>query len=73
MSLGQGLPFSACLCHLGLGVGASQAPAPAHNARNLLALGWVTPEGEIVRMLVAPAVDWDGLPADGPGPGFRGV
>lgn len=55
----------------GWGGGIASA-STGHNARNLLALEWVTPEGEIVRIGSAGSgLGWAG--ADGPGPGFRGV
>lgn len=55
----------------GWGGGISSA-STGHNARNLLALEWVTPEGEIVRIgSSGSGLGWFG--ADGPGPGFRGM
>lgn len=53
------------------GIGISGA-STGHNARNLLSLEWVTPEGEIVRIGSAGSgLGW--AISDGPGPGFRGM
>lgn len=55
----------------GWGIGISGATT-GHNARNLLSVEWVTPEGEIVRIGSAGSgLSW-GI-GDGPGPGFRGM
>ena len=55
----------------GWGIGCS-GTSTGHNARNLLSLEWVTPEGEIVRIGSAGSDAGWGI-ADGPGPGFRGM
>ena len=53
------------------GIGVSGA-STGNNARNLLSLEWVSPEGEIVRIGSAGSgAGW--AIADGPGPGFRGM
>lgn len=55
----------------GWGIGIS-GTSTGHNARNLLSLEWVSPEGEIVRIGSAGSgLGW-AIP-DGPGPGFRGM
>lgn len=62
-------PLASATSGWGIGVSGSTT---GHNARNLLSLEWVTPEGEIVRIGSAGSgLDW-GI-ADGPGPGFRGM
>lgn len=55
----------------GWGIGVSGA-STGHNARNLLSVEWVTPEGEIVRIGSAGSGLGFGI-SDGPGPGFRGM
>ena len=54
-----------------LGIGISGATT-GHNARNMLSLEWVTPEGEIVRLGSAGS-DLGWFTGDGPGPSFRGM
>lgn len=53
------------------GIGISGATT-GHNARNMLSLEWVTPEGEIVRLGSAGS-DLGWFTGDGPGPSFRGM
>ena len=53
-----------------LGVGSSGA-FTGTNARNILALEWVTPEGEIVRIGSTGDDNW--FSEEGPGIGFRGM
>lgn len=60
-------PLASATSFLGVGItGASTG----HNARNLLALEWVTPSGDIVR-IGTDGEDW--FSEEGPGPGFRGM
>ncbi|MBB6253276.1 FAD-binding oxidoreductase [Nitrospirillum iridis] len=61
-------PLASATSMLGIGItGASTG----QNARNLLALEWVTPEGEIVRIGSDGADNW--FSEEGPGIGFRGM
>ena len=53
------------------GIGISGA-STGHNARNMLSIEWVTPEGEIVRLGSAGS-DLGWFTGDGPGPSFRGM
>jgi len=60
-------PLASATSFLGIGVtGASTG----HNARNMLALEWVSPSGEIVRIGTG-GERW--FSEEGPGPGFRGI
>lgn len=62
-------PLASATSGWGIGVSGSST---GHNARNLLSLEWVTPEGEIVKIGSAGSgLGW-GI-SDGPGPGFRGM
>lgn len=61
-------PLASATSMLGIGVtGASTG----QNARNMLALEWVTPQGEIVRIGSDGADNW--FSEEGPGIGFRGM
>ncbi|MFS4580155.1 FAD-binding oxidoreductase [Phaeobacter sp. C3_T13_0] len=53
-----------------LGIGSSGA-STGTNARNILGLEWVTPEGEIVRIGTTGEDNW--FSEEGPGIGFRGM
>lgn len=62
-------PLASATSMYGIGISGSST---GHNARNLLSLEWVTPEGEIVRVGSAGS-DLGWAISDGPGPGFRGM
>lgn len=62
-------PLASATSLYGIGISGSSI---GHNARNLLSLEWVTPEGEIVRIGSAGS-DLGWAISDGPGPGFRGM
>lgn len=70
--VGAGLthsPFASATACFGIGItGASTG----NNARNLLGVEWVSPEGEIVR-IGAPGAESGWFTDEGPGPGFRGM
>jgi len=60
-------PLASATSFFGVGITGSST---GHNARNMLALEWVSPTGEIVR--IGTAGDrW--FSEEGPGPGFRGI
>ncbi|MGN6358529.1 MAG: FAD-binding oxidoreductase [Novosphingobium sp.] len=62
-------PLASAAAFMGVGVPGNHT---GNNARNLLSLEWVTPEGEIVRIgSSASEAGW--FTGDGPGPGFRGM
>lgn len=62
-------PLASAAAFMGVGVPGNHT---GNNARNLLSLEWVTPEGEIVR-IGSSASDAGWFTGDGPGPGFRGM
>jgi len=61
-------PVASATSFLGIGVTGSST---GQNARNILALEWVSPDGEIVRIGSFGDDDW--FSEEGPGPGFRGI
>lgn len=62
-------PLASATAMAGVGVPGNHT---GNNGRNLLALEWVSPEGEIVRIgSIGSDVGW--FTGEGPGPGFRGV
>lgn len=62
-------PLASATSMAGVGVPGNHT---GNNARNLLSLEWVTPEGEIVRIGSSGSDDgW--FTGEGPGPGFRGM
>lgn len=62
-------PLASATSMAGVGVPGNHT---GNNARNLLSLEWVTPEGEIVRIGSAGSgAGW--FTGEGPGPGFRGM
>lgn len=70
--VGAGLvhsPLASASAYMGVGVTGNHS---SNNARNMLSLEWVTPEGEVVRIGSAGSGDhW--FAGEGPGPGFRGL
>ena len=70
--VGAGLthsPLASAAAFIGIGI---TGTTTGNNARNLLSLEWVTPEGEIVRIGTAGSgCGW--FSDEGPGPGFRGM
>lgn len=62
-------PLASATSLFGIGISGTNT---GHNARNLLSLEWVTPQGEIVRIGSAGS-DLGWAISDGPGPGFRGM
>ncbi len=60
-------PLASATSMLGIGITGSST---GHNARNILALEWVTVDGEIVR-IGTTGEDW--FSEEGPGIGFRGM
>lgn len=64
-------PLASATSFLGIGVTGSSTGS---NARNMLALEWVTPKGEIVRIGSNESGDADQwFSEEGPGPGMRGM
>jgi glycolate oxidase len=62
-------PLASAAANFGIGI---TGQTTGHNARNLLAFEWVTPQGEVFRAGSAGAgVGW--FTGEGPGPGFRGM
>lgn len=70
--VGAGLthsPLASAAAFIGIGI---TGTTTGNNARNLLSLEWVTPEGEIVRIgSSGSGAGW--FTGEGPGPGFRGM
>lgn len=62
-------PLASATAYMGVGLPGNHT---SNNARNLLSLEWVTPDGEIVRIGSA-ASDAGWFTGEGPGPGFRGM
>lgn len=60
-------PLASATSFLGIGISGAST---GHNARNILSLEWVTPEGEIVR-IGTTGDEW--FSEEGPGIGFRGM
>lgn len=70
--VGAGLthsPFASATACIGVGI---TGTTTSNNARNLLGLEWVDPQGEIVR-IGTPGADCGWFSDEGPGPGFRGM
>lgn len=70
--VGAGLthsPFASATACIGVGI---TGTTTGNNARNLLGLEWVDPQGEILR-IGAPGSDCGWFSDEGPGPGFRGM
>lgn len=70
--VGAGLthsPLASAAAFIGIGI---TGTTTGNNARNLLSLEWVTPQGEIVRIGTSGSeCGW--FSDEGPGPGFRGM
>lgn len=62
-------PLASATAFMGVGLPGNHT---SNNARNLLSLEWVTPEGEIVR-IGSSGSDAGWFTGEGPGPGFRGI
>lgn len=70
--VGAGLthsPFASATACIGVGI---TGTTTSNNARNLLGLEWVDPQGDVVR-IGAPGSGCGWFSDEGPGPGFRGM
>ena len=63
-------PLASATSFMGVGPSSNHT---GNNPRNLLALEWVTPQGELVRLGSAGQDSSQWFAGEGPGPGFRGM